>query len=93
VDNTWEQEPDWVIPFYLVDSYGPDCVAAPHGPPDDPLLGEHPELAGMWGWGGYLGVHDPMPSPPAPVPPHDRCTPQGPTLAVVTADGRTMTWA
>ena len=95
MDNTsWEQEPDWIIPFFLVDLYGPDCVAAPHEPPDDPLLHAHPDLAPMMaGWGGYLAAHDPMPWESQPVPPDARCVPQGLTLSVVTADGRTLTWA
>ena len=93
MNNTWENEPAWVIPFFLVDEYGPDCVAAPHQPPDDPLVHAHPELAAMQGWGGYLGAFDPMPWQPAPVPPDDRCVPQGLTLAVVTADGRWLRWA
>jgi len=95
VDNTsWESEPDWIIPFYLVDEFGPDCVAAPYEPPpDDPLLREHPELSPMAGGGGYLAAHDPMPWQPAQIPPDDRCTPQGLTLAVVTADGRWLRWA
>jgi hypothetical protein len=93
VDNTWEDEPDWIIPFYLVDAYGPECYAAPHVEPDDPLVHAHPDLAGMRGWGGYLAAFDPMPWQPAPVPPDDRCTPQGITLSVVTADGRWLRWA
>ena len=93
MDNAWESEPDWIIPFYLVDAYGPDCVAAPHEPPDDPLLREHPDLDAMAGWGGYLAAHDVMPWQPAQIPPDDRCTPQGITLSVVTADGRWLRWA
>ena len=93
MDNAWENEPDWIIPYFLVDSYGPECYAAPHEPADDPLLHAHPDLAPMSGWGGYLAAHDPMPWQPAPIPPDARCTPQGITLAVVTADGRWLTWA
>ena len=93
MDNAWESQPDWIIPYFLVDEYGPDCVAAPPQTFDDPLFRAHPDLAPMAGWGGYLGACDPMPWQPAPVPPDARCTPQGITLAVVTADGRTLTWA
>ena len=94
MDNAWESQPDWIIPYFLVDEYGPDCVAAPHEPPtDDPLFRAHPELSPMAGWGGYLGACDPMPWQPAPIPPDARCVPQGITLAVVAADGRRLSWA
>ncbi len=91
-----EPEPEWIVPFYLVDGYddgaGGEVYAAPWEPPESPLARAHPELGHLRGAGALLGVSDPMPWEHQPVPPDDRCTPQGVTLAVLTVDGRGLAW-
>jgi hypothetical protein len=85
-----------LIPDYLTDAFGPECMAAPYVPPpeDDPIYVEHPELVDLWGRGdAFLGSVDPVPWLPNPVPPDDRCVAVGVTLAAWTAGGLILTWA